>query len=96
VEHRRQTRSGDGLVERVCELGVREEALQVGVELEPARPLRDEPAGLIDGVAAVESLRLLVGQVVYGDAVAIEAHQLVCAGEMQLKLIVPSLPYALT
>jgi hypothetical protein len=50
----------------------------------------------IDGVAAVESLRLLVGQVVYGDAVAIEAHQLVCAGEMQLKLIVPSLPYALT
>jgi hypothetical protein len=50
----------------------------------------------VDGVAAVESLRLLVGQVVYGDAVAIEAHQLVCAGEMQLKLIVPSLPYALT
>jgi len=50
----------------------------------------------IRGVAAVESLRLMVGQVIYGDAIPIAPHQLVCAGEMQLKLIVPSVPYALT
>ena len=43
----------DGLVERIGELVVREEGLQVGVELEPARALRDEPTRLLDGVAPV-------------------------------------------
>ena len=49
----------------------------------------------IQGVAAVESLEMMVGYVMYGDAIPIEADQLICAGEMQLKLIVPSVPYAL-
>ena len=49
----------------------------------------------VEGVAAVELLQLRVGQVICGDSVAIEPHQLVCAGELQLKIVVPSVPYAL-
>jgi len=49
----------------------------------------------VDGVGSVASLRLMVGQVLHGDAVAVNPDQLVCAGELQLKIIVPSVPYAL-
>jgi hypothetical protein len=48
------------------------------------------------GVDAVRFLQLLVGQTVYGDSVLIEPHQLLAAGDAQLKIIVPSVPYALT
>jgi hypothetical protein len=47
------------------------------------------------GVDAVRFLQLLVGQTVYGDSVLIEPHQLLAAGDAQLKIIVPSVPYAL-
>ena len=49
----------------------------------------------VEGVAAIELLQLRMGQVICGDSVAIEPHQLICAGELQLKIIVPSVPYAL-
>lgn len=48
-----------------------------------------------DGVDAVSFLQLMVGQSVYGDSVAVEPGQLVAAGDSQLKIIVPSAPYAL-
>jgi len=47
------------------------------------------------GVDAVRSLQLVVDHAVQGDSVALEPHQLVCAGDSQLMLIVPRLPYAL-
>ena len=46
----RQPGLGDHLVKRVGEPIVREEGLQVGVELEPARPLPDEAARFRGGV----------------------------------------------
>ncbi|MFL6651529.1 MAG: putative baseplate assembly protein [Sulfurifustaceae bacterium] len=48
-----------------------------------------------EGVDAVRFLQLMVGQSVYGDSVPVEPHQLIAAGDSQLKIIVPSLPYAL-
>jgi predicted phage baseplate assembly protein len=48
------------------------------------------------GVDAVRFLQLMVGQSVYGDQVPVQAEQLVANGDSQLKLIVPSLSYALT
>ena len=48
-----------------------------------------------DGVDAVQFLQLMVGETVYGDAVPVGPDQLVAAGDSQLKLIVPSVPYAL-
>lgn len=47
------------------------------------------------GVDAVRFLQLMVGQVVHGDSVPVEPHQLICAGDSQLMIIVPSVPYAL-
>lgn len=54
-------------------------------------------AGLVDGVpgvAAVALLQLIVGQSICGDSVPVEPHQLICAGELQLKIIVPSIHHA--
>ena len=48
-----------------------------------------------EGVDAVQFLQLMVGDAVYGDAVPVGPQQLVAAGDSQLKLIVPSVPYAL-
>jgi predicted phage baseplate assembly protein len=48
-----------------------------------------------DGVDAVQFLQLMVGQTVYGDSVPVGPQQLVAAGDSQLKLIVPSVLYAL-
>jgi baseplate J-like protein len=47
------------------------------------------------GVDAVRFLQLMVGQSVYVDSVPVEPHQLIAAGDPQLKIIVPSVPYAL-
>lgn len=47
------------------------------------------------GVDAVRFLQLMVGQVVHGDNVPVEPHQLVAAGDSQLMILVPSLPYAI-
>jgi len=47
------------------------------------------------GVDAVRFLQLMVGPVVYGDSVPVEPNQLVAAGDSQLMIIVPSVPYAL-
>jgi predicted phage baseplate assembly protein len=47
------------------------------------------------GVDAVGFLQLMVGQALYADLVPVEPHQLVAAGDSQLKIIVPSVPYAL-
>ena len=47
------------------------------------------------GVDAVRFLQLMVGQAVVGDRVPLLPHELVAAGDSQLKLIVPSVPYAL-
>jgi hypothetical protein len=47
------------------------------------------------GVDAVRFLQLIVGQSVFGDSVPVQPHQLVAAGDSQLMIIVPSLPYAL-
>ena len=47
------------------------------------------------GVEAVPLLQLMVGSAAQGDSVAIEPDQLVAAGTSQLKLLVPSAPYAL-
>jgi Baseplate J-like protein len=48
-----------------------------------------------DGVDAVQFLQLLVGQTIYGDSVPVGPQQLIAAGDSQLKLVVPSVPYAL-
>jgi hypothetical protein len=47
------------------------------------------------GVDAVRSLQLMVGSAVYGDMVPLEPEQLIAAGDSQLKILVPSAPYAL-
>ena len=47
------------------------------------------------GVDAVRFLQLMVGQSVYLDSVPIEPHQLVAAGDSQLKIVVPSVQYAI-
>jgi hypothetical protein len=47
------------------------------------------------GVDAVRFLQLMVGQSVYVDNVPVEPHQLITAGDSQLKIIIPSVPYAL-
>jgi hypothetical protein len=47
------------------------------------------------GVDAVRFLQLMVGQSVFGDSVPVQPHQLVAAGDSQLMISVPSLPYAL-
>jgi hypothetical protein len=48
-----------------------------------------------DGVDAVQFLQLMVGQSVFAESVPLEPHQLIAAGDSQLKLVVPSVPYAL-
>ncbi|MFD2426411.1 hypothetical protein ACFSUI_22980 [Ralstonia solanacearum] len=40
-------------------------------------------------------LQLMVGQTVFGDSVPLQPHQLIAAGDSELMIIVPSLPYAL-
>ena len=55
-------------------------------------------AALIEGtpgVDAVRSLQLLVDLAVQGDSVVVQPDQLIAAGSPQLKLVVPSQPYAL-
>ena len=47
------------------------------------------------GVDAVQFLQLMVGQSIFGESVPLMPHQLVAAGDSQLKLVVPSVPYAL-
>ncbi|MEF9404836.1 putative baseplate assembly protein [Ralstonia solanacearum K60] len=47
------------------------------------------------GVDAVRFLQLMVGQTVFGDSVPLQPHQLIAAGDSELMIIVPSLPYAL-
>jgi hypothetical protein len=47
------------------------------------------------GVDAVRFLQLMVGSTVFGDLVPVDPEQLVAAGDSQLKLIVPSVTYAL-
>jgi hypothetical protein len=47
------------------------------------------------GVDAVRFLQLMVGAALYADRVPVGPDQLVAAGDSQLKLIVPSVPYAL-
>jgi hypothetical protein len=49
----------------------------------------------VAGVATIEQLQLMVGQVVYGDSVPVAPEQLVCAGEMKLRIVVASSTYAL-
>jgi hypothetical protein len=55
-------------------------------------------AALIEGtpgVDAVRFLQLMAGSAVHGDSVPMEPHQLVAAGDSQLMIVVPSVPYAL-
>jgi len=55
-------------------------------------------AALIEGtpgVDAVRALQLLVDGAVQGDSVAVQPDRLMAAGSPQLKLVVPSQPYAL-
>jgi len=47
------------------------------------------------GVDAVRFLQLIVGQSLFMDTVPMEPRQLIAAGDSQLKIIVPSVPYAL-
>ena len=47
------------------------------------------------GVDAVRFLQLMVGSAVYGDRVSVAPEQLIAAGDSQLKILVPSAPYAL-
>lgn len=47
------------------------------------------------GVDAVRLLQLMVAQSVYADHVPVEPQQLVAAGDSQLKIVVPRVPYAL-
>lgn len=47
------------------------------------------------GVDAVRFLQLIVGQSLFIDTVPMEPQQLIAAGDSQLKIIVPSVPYAL-
>ena len=47
------------------------------------------------GVDAVQLLQLMVGQAVLGDSVPVQPHELIAAGDSQLRIIVPSVPYAL-
>lgn len=49
----------------------------------------------IDGVAAVQLLQLLVGGAISGEVVAVAPHQLLCAGDLQVRVVVPTVPYAL-
>lgn len=49
----------------------------------------------MDGVDAVRFLQLMSGQGVLGDSVPLAPQQLIAAGDTQLKIIVPSVPYAL-
>ena len=44
-----------------------------------------------EGVDAVRFLQLMVGQTVHGDTVPVAADELICAGDSQLKLVVPNL-----
>jgi hypothetical protein len=48
-----------------------------------------------DGVDAVQFLQLMVGRSVFGESVPLLPHQLIAAGDSQLKLVVRSVPYAL-
>jgi len=55
-------------------------------------------AALIEGTPGVDAVRFLQLQAagaLQGDRVVLEADQLVTAGDSQLMLIVPSVPYAL-
>lgn len=47
------------------------------------------------GVDAARFLQLMVGSAVFGDSVPVQPHQLVAAGDAQLMIVVPSVPYAL-
>ena len=47
------------------------------------------------GVDAVRFLQLIVGQAIHGDRVTTDPTQLVAAGDSQLKIIVPNVPYAI-
>jgi predicted phage baseplate assembly protein len=47
------------------------------------------------GVDAVRFLQLMAGPSVFSDSVPVQPHQLIAAGDSQLMIIVPSLPYAL-
>lgn len=47
------------------------------------------------GVDAVPSLQLMVGSAIHGDHVPLGPHQIVAAGDSQLKIVVRSVPYAL-
>ncbi|HSW23712.1 MAG TPA: hypothetical protein VLJ62_13155, partial [Burkholderiaceae bacterium] len=47
------------------------------------------------GVDAVRFLQLMVGSAVYGDRVPIAPEQLCAPGVSQLRIFVPSVPYAL-
>jgi predicted phage baseplate assembly protein len=60
-------------------------------------PLSDLAALIVatPGVAALRRLQLAAGDALAGDHVALAPEQLPAAGELQLKVIVPSLPYAL-
>ncbi|WP_341890346.1 putative baseplate assembly protein [Variovorax sp. YR752] len=49
----------------------------------------------VPGVAVIEALQLLAGSALCGDSVPIEPGQLVCAGELQLKIVLPSVNHAL-
>jgi len=49
----------------------------------------------VPGVAVIETLQLLVGSVLCGDGVPVEPGQLVCAGELQLKIVLPRVSHAL-
>jgi hypothetical protein len=62
-----------------------------GVYLSDVAALLEDTAG----VDAVRFLQLMVGQSVYAESVPLLPHQLVAAGDSQLKLVVPSVPYAL-
>src|SRR5262249_13174830 len=55
-------------------------------------------AALIEGTAGVDAVRflqLMVKHAAYGESVPVQPQQLVAAGDSQLKIIVPSLTYAL-
>ena len=48
-----------------------------------------------ESVDAVLQLQLMVGQTLFMESIPLQPHQLVAAGDSQLKLIVPSLTYAI-
>jgi len=47
----------------------------------------------VEGVGTVLSLRLLSGPAMVGDAVPLEPDQLVCAGDIQLRIVLPGSTY---